>query len=164
MPPWSPEEQSDVWRSYNYAVNRVRVKESYYRDEQREADRLERDLIHARADLEETRRRLSKAEKRVKSLTKDLKIERTAWENAQAKTKLYYDVVRRLTGLQCGHIGKLESQGQLAKRVPESLRRQVESAVERAYYEMRAEDGSVAARNRLDQLRAAALEGKEAEN
>ena len=63
-----------MWRSYNYAVNRVRVKESYYREEQREADRLERDLIRARADLEETRRRLSKAEKRVKSLTKDLNL------------------------------------------------------------------------------------------
>ena len=100
----------------------------------------------------------------MKSLTKDLKIERKAWENAQAETRLYYDVVRRFTGLQCEHIGKLEARGQLAKRVPESLRRQVESAVERGYYEMRAEDGSVAARNRLDQLKAAALEGKEAEN
>jgi len=97
----------------------------------------------------------------VKSLTKDLKIERKAWENAQAETRLYYDVVRRFTGLQCEHIGKLEARGQLAKRVPESLRQQVESAVERAYYEMRAEDGSVAARNRLDQLSAAALEGKD---
>ena len=133
MPPWSPEEQSDVWRSYNYAVNRVRIKESHYREEQREADRLERGLSFTRADLEETRRLLSKAEKRVKSLTKDLKIERKAWENAQAETRLYYDVVRRFTGLQCEHIGKLEARGQLAKRVPKSLRQQVESAVERAY-------------------------------
>jgi len=163
MPPWTQEEQSDVWRMYHSAVNRVGIKESHYREERREADRLERELIFARASLQETRRLLSKAEKRVKSLTKDLKIERKAWEDAQAKTKVYYDVVRRFAGLQSEHIGKLEARGQLAKRVPESLRQQVESAVERAYYEMRAEDGKVAARNCLDQLSAAALEGKEVE-
>jgi hypothetical protein len=164
MPPWSPEEQLDVWRKYNYAVKRVSIQESYYREEQRDARRLERDLIFARADLDDTRRLLSKAEKRVKSLTKDVKIERTGRENAHAKTNLYFAVVRRFTGLHLEHIGKLEARGQLAKRVPESLFRQVESAVERAYYEMRAEDGSVAARNRLDQFRAAALEGKKVEN
>ena len=89
----------DVWRKYNYAVKRVSIKESYYREEQRDARRLERDLIFARADLDDTRRLLSKAEKRVKSLTKDLKIERTGRENAQAKTNLYFAVVRRFTGL-----------------------------------------------------------------
>ena len=45
----------------------------------------------------------------------------------------------------------------------ESLFHQVESAVQRAYYEVRAEDGSVVARNRLDGLSAAAVDGKEVE-
>ena len=82
----------------------------------------------------------------------------------KAKFNLHYDVVCCFTRRQSVHAAKLELQGQLVKRVPESLFRQVESAVERAYYEMRAEDGSVEARNRSDGLSAATLDGNEAQH
>ena len=154
----------DVYREYNCAVNRVGVKQSHYREEQHEADRLERDLTLARVDLEEARRRLSKAENRVRKLTKDLKIQRTGYDSIKAKFNLHYDIVCCFTRRQSVHAAKLELRGQLVKRVPESLFRQVESAVERAYYEMRAEDGSVEARNRMDGLSAAAIDDKEAEH
>ena len=114
-------------------------------------------------DLEEARRLLSKAEDRVRRLTKDLKIQRTCYDSIEATFNLHYDFICRFTRRQSVHAAKLELRGQLVKRVPESLFRQVESAVERAYYEMRAEDGSVAARNRLDQSSAAAVDGEEVE-
>ena len=119
----------DVYRAYNCAVNRVGVKQAHYREEQREADHLERDLTLARVDLEEARRRLSKAENRVSKLTKDLKIQRTCYDSIEAKFNLHYDVVCRFTRRQSVHAAKLELRGQLVKRVPESLFRQVESAV-----------------------------------
>ena len=133
IPPWSPEQQLEVYRKYHCVAQRLAVRSSHVREAERESEGLGKELLSAQLKLEKARKAISK-----------LKLK------SQTSRGGYHDVAICLAGKQAEHASKLEARGELYDRVPKRLLGQIESAVERAYYEMRAKDGSEAARKVLE--------------
>jgi hypothetical protein len=132
-PPWSPEQQEEIFRSYHSIAQRVVVKASHVREAERQCEVLEKELLIARSKLEKARNQI-----------------RVLKEKPQLSG--YSEVAITLAGKEVVHAAKLEARGELYERVPKRFLGQIETVLKRAYYEMRAGDGSEPARKVLEKL------------
>ena len=114
IPPWSPEQQLEVYRKYHCVAQRLAVRSSHVGEAEGESEALGKELLSAQLKLEKARKAISK-----------LKLK------SQTSRGGYHDVAICLTGKLAEHASKLEARGELYDRVPKRLFGQIESAVER---------------------------------